>query len=242
MRASAKRKFSQVAASATYEEDRSFQIAYRRYLAQEAKPSSSVDTGMQLFRVREIRSSDSNRYDAHPDQQESATFHSSDIRYDYDGSTKNALSQAILETLDTGLHQTMETANQPSIIAREPVDKRRAITMRTTELRSSLCSLERAYSKELEQTFDNEYSTDCAASVREMADVVKHKLQVNCPAHVETGTELLVEFLRHCLTEFKCDKKILVLEEALTHVRQEKRNAYEEAIECKCQLRELRDA
>ena len=99
-RASAKRKFSQVAASANYEEDRSFQIAYTRYLAQEAKPSSSVDTGMQLFREREVRSSDSNRYDAHPGQQESATFHSSDThpatqRYDYDGSAKNALSQAV---------------------------------------------------------------------------------------------------------------------------------------------------
>ena len=221
MSGSTKRKFSQVTASVNDEEYRDFQIGYARYLA-EPKPSSSVDTAT--------------------DRHENSMFHSSDARpttrrYDHDGSTKNVLSLRILETLDTNLHQTMEIASEPASIARGPINKRNRMMTRPTEVPFSLLSLQKAYEGELTETFDNNHSTDYAASVRQMADAVKCNLQVKGPDQVETGTELLVQFLGHCLKEFICRTKIAVLEEALTHARHEMHFVYEDKAECRCQLR-----
>ena len=122
------------------------------------------------------------------------------------------------------------------------MDKKRRLEIRERAFACTLNTLERAYTKLLHQTFDEEWSTDIAASVRDLADNLKWKLRSNCPDQLEQGTQTLEVMLQHCQDEFKWTKIIQILEAAADVARSEKLEAYHRASASKSELRQIRDA
>ena len=104
---------------------------------------------------------------------------------------------------------------------------------------STVNSLQRAYSKMLHETFDNECSSDVSVSVRSLADAVTSKLQAHCPGDAEEGTLLMKKMLEHLKIEFKWDKIAGLLEAAAEEARRKKEECYWHAKACEEELREI---
>ena len=104
---------------------------------------------------------------------------------------------------------------------------------------STVNSLQRAYSKMLHETFDNECSSDVSVSVRSLADAVTSKLQAHCPGDAEEGTLLMKKMLEHLKIEFKWDKIAGLLEAAAEEARRKKQECYWHAKACEEELREI---
>ena len=140
--------------------------------------------------------------------------------------TRSALSEEVLELLKGRLNEIMVQAHQPSTVERVPLDKKRKIEAKPKSFSGALHSFERAYTKLLHEACEGGLSPEMSASVRNLADDIKWKLHANCPDAETAGSQLLEEFLEHSQNEFKWQKMITVLEEALGIARREKSNVY----------------
>ena len=132
------------------------------------------------------------------------------------------------------------TAHKPSGEPRPILDKTRKLQMRSMTFGNSLHSLQRAYSKLLHEAFENEWSSNMAANVRDLADAVVWKLVANCYQDAEEGQRLMQQMLEHLQIEFKWEKIIAILEAAAEVARTNKAESYQNAKACQEQLREIR--
>lgn len=185
--------------------------------------------------------------DRHPAAQPGGVHHS-DATVDSDDSHFAALhppspqsaSCQIISLLGDHFRDIMVEAHQPSTIAREPLEKKRKVEMRQQAFGSTLDTLERSYTKLLHEACEGGWSSDIAGRVRDLADSIKWKLHANRPDSEEAGIQMLHDFMEHSQVEFKWQKMITVLEEALGVARQEKSDAYAKLKQSKQKLRDLR--
>ena len=78
--------------------------------------------------------------------------------------------------------------------------------MRSKSFGPTINSLQRAYSKPLHETFENEWSSEISSNVRDLADAIVWKLSVKSNAAAEEGEELMVKMLEHLQDEFTWEK------------------------------------
>ena len=155
-------------------------------------------------------------------------------------SSFSILQADLLERLMNDMTAIVTTAHEPSREPRPALDKTRKLQMRSNSFGSSLNSLQRAYSKLLHEAFENEWSSNVAANVRDLADAVVWKLDANCPQDAEEGKRLMQQMLEHLQVEFKWEKILAILEAAAGVARTNKADSYQNAKACQEQLREIR--
>ena len=122
------------------------------------------------------------------------------------------------------------------------LNKARKVEMRNRPLAPTINSLQRAYSKLLHENFENEWSSEIAGNVRDLADAIVWKLSVNAREATEEGRELMIDMLEHLQVEFKWEKILMILESAADIAGIEKANAYKRAKTCQDNLREMRNS
>ena len=122
--------------------------------------------------------------------------------------------------------------HKPSSEPRPPLNKTRKLEMRFSSFGSSLNSLQRAYSKLMDQGFENKQTEPLAANVRNLADALFWKLEANCHEDAEEGKYLVHEMLEHLQVEFKWQKIAQFLEAAAEVARSHKADSYENAKTC----------
>ena len=146
----------------------------------------------------------------------------------------------VVEKLMNELSTSIIRAHQPSSERRHAINKVRMIEMRSQGFRTTLNCLERAYSKLLHHTFENQWESQIAAQVRDLADAVVDRLYKNLDREsAEKGDYLMREMLEHLQREFKWAKMLAILESAAEAAREQKAQVYEEACVCQSELRDI---
>ena len=134
----------------------------------------------------------------------------------------------------------MVEAHQPTTIVREPLEKKRKVDMRQQAFGTTLNTLERTYTKLLHEACEHGWADDIACRVRDLSDAIKWKLHANRVDSEEEGIQMLHDFLRQSQEEFKWQRMITVLQEAIDVAQQKKSDAYAKLKQCKQKLRDLR--
>ena len=156
-------------------------------------------------------------------------------------SVQDTMVADVMEKLLTELTTAVIRAHQPSSERRPAINDVRMIEMRRQGFHTTLTCLERAYSKLLHQTFENQWESQIAAQVRDLADTVVDKLYTNLdPVSAEKGDYLMREMLEHLQREFKWEKMLAIFESAAETAREQKAKAYEDARSCQTDLRDIR--
>jgi len=156
-------------------------------------------------------------------------------------SRRDILQAEVLETLMRDITATVIDAHQPSLERRPVMNKRRRSVFEILPFQNTLNSLQRAYSQLLHETFDRQWSSEIAASVRNFAESIVRKLTGNCQELPEEGKGLMEDMLAHLQREFKWEKVLSILESAADVARSEEANAYESAMDSRARLQEISD-
>lgn len=152
------------------------------------------------------------------------------------------LVQGVLDKVMGDVTENVERAHSHSYEPRPALNQARKEEMRSKSFGPTINSLQRAYSKLLHENFDNQWSSEIAGRVRDLAAAIVWKLDVNATEATEEGRELMVEMLEHLQVEFKWEKILKILESAANIARTEKANAYKHAKTCQDKLREKRNS
>ncbi len=152
------------------------------------------------------------------------------------------LVQGVLDKVMGDVTENVERAHSHSYEPRPALNQARKEEMRSKSFGPTINSLQRAYSKLLHENFDNQWSSEIAGRVRDLAAAIVWKLDVNATEATEEGRELMVEMLEHLQVEFKWEKNLKILESAANIARTEKANAYKHAKTCQDKLREKRNS
>ena len=130
------------------------------------------------------------------------------------GNVTKELIGDVLHTIMRHVTEIVATAHQPSDEPRPALDKSRKLEMRSKSFGPTVHSLQRAYSKLLHENFENEWSSQLAANVRNLTDAIAWKLSVHSEVRAEEGKRLVSSMLEHLQGEFKWEKIITILESA----------------------------
>ena len=84
--------------------------------------------------------------------------------------------------------------------------------MRGAPFGSTLSSSQRAYSKLLHEAYDDQCSSEAAASARKLAHTILWKLSSSCCESVEEGRGLMEEMLEYLQVEFKYARILSILQ------------------------------
>ena len=144
------------------------------------------------------------------------------------GYVSEQLVQGLLDKLMDDVTEIVAQAHQESLEPLPALDKHRKQEMRSNPL-DLLAKLQRAYSKLLHHTFNNEWSSEIAGSVRNLATAIVSKLIVKSEEAADEGRALIIQMLEHKQVEFKWEKILQILESAADTVGIEKANAYKRA-------------
>ena len=87
--------------------------------------------------------------------------------------------------------EIVATAHQPSDEPRPALGKSRKLEMRSRSFGPAVHTLQRAYSKLLHENFENEWSSQLAANVRNLTDAIAWKLSVHSEVRAEEGNRLV---------------------------------------------------
>ena len=121
-----------------------------------------------------------------------------------------------------------------------PKDKTWRLDMRAQGFGYTVNSLQRAYSRLLHETLTEEWSSDVAANVRNLADAIKWQLKCSCPEEAEEGIDRMKKMLEYRQVEFKWERIIEILDSALEVARTKKAQYYRQARASEEELREIR--
>ena len=150
------------------------------------------------------------------------------------------LQSDVLDWMMEHLTAIAIAAHKPIDGPRPTQDKNWKTRMRGQGFGSTVNTLQRAYSKMLHETFDNECPSDVAANVRNLADAVSWKLRANClHEKTEEGTRLLELMLSHLQIEFKWEKIAGILEAAAEVARRKKEESDRNIKTCQDELHEI---
>ena len=101
--------------------------------------------------------------------------------------------------------------------------------------------LKLAYAANLKQCLFQEASGGHSQSVRDLADIIKAKLNTHCAADAaQLGAEHMEEMLKHLLEEFQWDVSAQLFEECAIEARRRKAKAYDEANQEQNRLKQTR--
>ena len=120
------------------------------------------------------------------------------------------------------------------------LNKARKEKMRSKAFGPTLNSLQRAYSKLLHETFENEWSSEISSNVWDLSKAITWKLSVKSEEAADEGQEIMIKMLEHLMLEFTWEKILKILESAEDIAGNEKANAYKRAKTCQDNLRGLR--
>ena len=87
----------------------------------------------------------------------------------------------------------------PSTQSRPVLNKKRKEDMRMSAFNSTMNTLERAYTKLLHSTLEDERSEEMAATVRDMGDAIQHKIKQHSLVSSEEGSQGLRNMMEHFL-------------------------------------------
>ena len=149
-----------------------------------------------------------------------------------------ALVEDVLEQLQTHIEDITAEAHQPRPIIPWPSSPQ--ARPQRASFSQQVGTLKRAYVCLLKSTMDGHFSEDLAASVREQADEIKHKLCTHCGQEADAGHSALKEMLEGLLGEYHWDKTIEILQEALTEAEHCKETLYAKARAAEEALRDIR--
>ena len=149
------------------------------------------------------------------------------------------LVQKVLQTLMDYVTKIVAPAHHENLEPLPALDKQWKQEMRSKYFGSILNSLQRAYSKLLHHTFENELPSEIAGSVQNLAAAILWKLSFKSEEAAEEGKELMVQMLEHLQVEFKCEKILKLLERATATVEIEKGNASKRVKTCHDNLQEM---
>jgi len=179
--------------------------------------------------------------DSHPPQHGQKKWASSSSGDAHPATSALSILEAdLLEKLMEDMTTIVATAHQASREPRPVRDKAWKLAVRSKAFATTINSLQRAYAKMLHEATEDEWSSDLAASVRDLADAVVWKLEVNCPGDAAEGKRLMKKMLEHLQVEFIWGKRIAILEAAAEVARTKKADSYRDAQACQKQLREIR--
>ena len=157
----------------------------------------------------------------------------------------NVSEPLVLGVLDKVMGDVTEIvarAHSHSYEPRPALNQARKEEMRSKSFGPTINSLQRAYSKLLHENFDNQWSSEIAARVRDLAAAIVWKLDMNATEASEEGRELMGEMLEHLQVEFKWEKIVKILELAANIARTEKAYAYKRESTYQAKLREKRNS
>ena len=152
------------------------------------------------------------------------------------------LVQSVLDKVMGDVTEIVARAHSHSYEPRPALNQARKEEMRSKSFGPTINSLQRAYSKLLHENFENQWSSEIAGKVRDLAAAIVWKLSVNAREATEEGRELMIEMLEHLQVEFKWEKNLKILESAADIAGIEKANAYKRAKTCQDNLREMRNS
>ena len=103
--------------------------------------------------------------------------------------------------------------------------------------------LKLAYAANLKQCLFQEASGGHSQSVRDLADIIKAKLNTHCAADAaQLGAEHMEEMLKHLLEEFQWDVSAQIFEECAIEARRRKAKAYDVANQEQNRLKQTRSS
>ena len=100
-------------------------------------------------------------------------------------------------------------------------------------------SLQRAYVQLMCENFENQWCSEIAGDVRDLAETIVWKLSMNARDATKEGPALLINMLELQRVIFKWDKNLEILEAAVEIARVEKANASQLAKTCQDNLRNM---
>ena len=121
----------------------------------------------------------------------------------------NVAEQLVQGMLDKAMGDVTEIVARAHYNTFRPLpvlSKARKVEMRGRGFGPTISSLQRAYSKLLHENFENEWSSEIAANVRDLADAIVWKLHVKSNEAAGEGEELMIKMLEHLQVEFKWEK------------------------------------
>ena len=116
------------------------------------------------------------------------------------------LVEGVLDKVMGDVTEIVARAHYQSDEPLPALNKARKEEMRSRSFGPTINSLQRAYSKLLHKNFENEWSSEIAGNVRDLADAIVWKLSVKSNEAAEEGEELMVKMLEHLQVEFKWEK------------------------------------
>ena len=168
----------------------------------------------------------------------SGSQHSTDAGFVHDnGAAKPASSEAVtyvsellvqgvLDQVMGDVTEIVARTHSHSLAPRPALNQARKEEMRSKSFTPTINSLQRAYSKLLHENFEDQWSSEIAGNVRDLAAAIVWKLGVKDLKAAEEGREVVIEMLEHQQVEFKWEKNLTTLKSAVDIARIERENAY----------------
>ena len=147
------------------------------------------------------------------------------------------LVDTLIMTASKEVWDFMIEAHRPTITERAELQA----TWQHGSFSKVLHTLKLSYASHLKQCLNNEWKDEHAKTVRDLADLIKAKLDQHCDADVaQLGAKDLQEMLEHFQDEFRWQTCAEVFEACANKARREKATSYAKAVHAEKRLKERR--
>ena len=153
----------------------------------------------------------------------------------------------VLQSTYQSLMDTMQPLHQESTHTRPCLDRSRIQEMQRNTLSSTMNTLHRAYQKLLREGAETGFTEthsreDLAATVRNLADAIKHKFRTNRPENAAEAQRQLRLMLENLMEEHVWRRVADVLRQAASQAAENAERAYERSQICRHEITSLRHA
>ena len=155
------------------------------------------------------------------------------------------LKDEVLQSTYRSFMETMQAKHQKSTHTRPCLDRSRIQEMQRNTLSSTMNTLHRAYQKLLREgaeagSTETHSRDDLAATVRDLADAIKHKFRTNRPENAAEAQRQLELMLQNLMEEHVWRRVADVLQETASQAAENAERAYERSQICRREITSLR--
>ena len=157
------------------------------------------------------------------------------------------LQDEVLQWTYQSFMETMQALHQQSTHKRPCLDRKRIKEMQRNTLSSTINTLHRAYVKLLRQGAETSFTEtdsrdDLVATVRNLADAIRHKFRTNKPENAAEAQRQLRLKLENLMEEHVWRRVADVLRQAASQAAENAERAYERSQSCRREITSLRQS